>query len=47
MNKINSDKLKEVKGGGINLGLAASIGAIVSFLIGVVDGLINPTKCNS
>ena len=46
MKKVNDKKLKEVKGGAINWGLAAGIGAIASFLIGVIDGLINPKKCN-
>lgn len=47
MNKIKEENLKEVKGGAVNWGLAAGIGAVVSFIIGVVDGLINPKKCNS
>jgi len=47
MNYINDEKLKQVKGGGFNLSLAAGIGAITSFLIGVIDGLINPKKCNN
>ena len=46
MEKINNEKMKSVKGGGINLGLAASVGAFVSFIVGVIDGLINPAKCN-
>lgn len=46
MKNISNEKLKEIKGGGINWGLAAGIGAVVSFIVGVVDGLINPKKCN-
>lgn len=46
MKEVNNKKLKEVTGGGINWGLIAGIGAIASFLVGVVDGLINPKKCN-
>lgn len=46
MKKINDEKLKKVKGGAINWELAAGIGAIASFLIGLIDGLINPKKCN-
>ena len=46
MKKIDNNKLKEIKGGGINWSLAAGVGAIVSFLIGIVDGMINPRACN-
>lgn len=47
MNKINNEQLKNVKGGGVNWGLMSAIGALSSFLIGVIDGLINPKKCNN
>ena len=47
MKKITDDNLKKITGGGINFSLAAGIGAIASFLIGVIDGLINPKKCNN
>ena len=47
MKNKNNNELKEIKGGGVNWGLMAGIGAVASFLIGVIDGLINPKKCNS
>ena len=47
MKKQNNDQLKKIKGGAINLKLMAGIGAIASFLIGVIDGLMNPKKCNN
>ena len=47
MKKLNNEKLKEIKGGGINWSLMAGIGALTSFFIGVIDGLINPKKCNN
>ena len=47
MKNINNNELKEIKGGGVNWGLMAGIGAVASFLIGVIDGLIIPKKCNS
>lgn len=46
MKIINNDGLKKINGGGINWGIAAGVGAFVSFVIGVIDGLINPKKCN-
>ena len=47
MNKLNNKQLKNVKGGGINWSLMAGIGAFASFLVGVIDGIINPKKCNN
>ena len=47
MKKIDNEHLKEINGGGINWGTLAGIGAFASFLIGVIDGLMNPQKCNN
>lgn len=47
MKKINKEKLKDIKGGAINFKLMAGIGAVASFFIGIIDGLINPKKCNN
>lgn len=47
MKKQNNEQLQEIKGGGINWSMMAGIGAFTSFLIGVIDGLINPKKCNN
>lgn len=42
----NCEKIK-VTGGAINFGITAMIGAAISFVVGIVDGLINPDKCKS
>lgn len=47
MSNIKNEELKEIKGGAINWGLMAGIGAVASFLIGIIDGVMNPKKCNS
>ncbi len=47
MESISNQEMQEVKGGGVNWGLMAGIGAFTSFLIGVIDGIINPKKCNN
>ena len=47
MNKMTNDEMKNVKGGGINWTLMAGIGAFASFLVGIIDGMINPKKCNN
>lgn len=47
MKNISKEKLKDIKGGGINWGILAGFGAAASFIIGIIDGLINPKKCNN
>jgi hypothetical protein len=37
MKRINNEHLKEIKGGGVNWSLMAGIGALASFLVGVID----------
>ena len=46
MIKLKENEMKEISGGGINVGLWIGIGAGVSFLIGLIDGIIRPLKCN-
>jgi lactobin A/cerein 7B family class IIb bacteriocin len=47
MESMNNDQLKEVKGGAVNWGILAACGAALSFIIGIIDGLMNPKKCNN
>ena len=46
MKSLTDNEMKKIDGGGINIGLMVGIGAGVSFLIGLIDGLIRPLKCN-
>jgi len=47
MIKLNNDEMINVKGGALNLNIALGIiGGAIIFVIGIVDGLINPRKCN-
>lgn len=39
MKKIKNNELKNIYGGGFNFGIVALIGAGLTFLIGLVDGL--------
>ena len=43
---ILSQELKNIDGGGVNVGLVVGIGAGITFLIGLIDGLFRPLKCN-
>jgi len=46
MIEINSNDLKSIQGRGISIWGGIGIGAIVTFLIGVIDGFVRPLKCN-
>ncbi len=46
MIKLNNKELLEVQGGAVKIGLLFGIAAGISFLIGVIDGIIRPLKCN-
>ncbi len=46
MQKMENNELMEIKGGAVNWGLMAGIGAAASFIIGIIDGWMNPKKCN-
>ena len=46
MKKLNKEQLKKIKGCAVNWGLMAGLGAVASFIIGIIDGLVNPKKCN-
>ena len=43
---LENEDLLQISGGGVNVSLIASIGAAIAFLISIVDGFINPNKCN-
>lgn len=46
MKNLTNEELKNVNGGGINIGVIAGIAAGITFLIGIIDGIIRPLKCN-
>ena len=43
---LNKNELLNIHGGGVSLGLLALIGAGIIFVIGMIDGYVNPIKCN-
>lgn len=43
---LEDNELMNISGGGIKYGLAALVGGIITFLIGVVDGYLRPLSCN-
>ena len=46
MKKLSDDELKSISGGGVNIGLWTTVIAGVTFLIGLIDGMVRPFKCN-
>ena len=46
MKKLTKKEMSLVKGGAVKWGVIAGIGAFASFVIGVIDGWINPKRCN-
>lgn len=45
MKKISDLELKKINGGGFSIGIALGVGAGVTFLVGMIDGLFRPLKC--
>lgn len=46
MSRVKEEELKEVKGGIGFWGIAGIVSAVI-FIIGVVDGIARPVKCNN
>lgn len=44
---MTKEELLNVTGGGLSLGAAFGIGALITFIIGVVDGYLRPQSCKS
>ena len=43
--ELKDNELLSIKGGGY--GVVAGIGAAIAFLISVLNGFVNPSKCGS
>lgn len=46
MKKLNDKELMNVEDGAVKTGLIIGIAAGVTFIIGLIDGIIRPLKCN-
>ena len=44
--ELNNNELFEINGGFAKIGAFTIVSAIISFIAGLVDGYINPQKCN-
>ncbi len=43
---LTNNELKSINGGAMKFGIAIGIVAGVTFIIGVIDGIFRPLKCN-
>ena len=46
MINLSDKELMNVGGGAVKIGLVVGIAAGITFLIGLIDGIIRPLKCN-
>ncbi len=46
MKKLQIEEMKNITGGGITAWGAIGIGALLTFLAGLVDGFARPFKCH-
>ncbi len=46
MKKLEIEEMKSIMGGGISAWGIVGIGALLTFLSGLVDGLARPFKCH-
>lgn len=46
MKNLNDKELMNVEGGAVKIGLIVGIAAGITFLVGLIDGIIRPLKCN-
>lgn len=45
--ELTNKEMYQVNGGAIHWGIVAGIGAILTYLIGVISGYTNPSKCSN
>ncbi len=45
MKKLKNEELININGGAIQWSLYALIGAAITFIVGVVDGIVRPINC--
>ena len=46
MRNLKDVELMNIEGGAVKIGMIVGIAAGITFLIGLIDGIIRPLKCN-
>jgi hypothetical protein len=44
--KLSNESLYEISGGGLSKAALTALAAVGIFLVGVIDGIMRPLKCN-
>jgi len=46
--KLNENEMLEIKGGafGLKTAFLIGLGGLITLIVGIVDGYLNPNKCN-
>ena len=47
MKEINNQELECITGGNISLWTIIGVSALVVFVVGIIDGIVNPRACGS
>lgn len=45
--ELRKEEMSQIDGGAISWGVVAGIGAGIVYLIGIISGYTNPSKCNN
>ena len=45
MLEVKENELSKITGGGFSFGIAIGVGALVVFVIGLIEGYTNPIEC--
>ena len=45
MTTLSKDEILNLKGGALKLGVIGLVTGIITFIIGVIDGITNPKRC--
>jgi len=46
MRELTANEMKKIEGG-VNWVVVTFVSGAISFVIGIIDGMINPKKCNN
>ena len=46
MKKLGNNEMKNITGGGISFGVVAAIVAGITFVTGILDGILRPLRCH-
>ena len=45
--ELNENEMYEINGGGVSWYVIGGIGAVITYIIGILSGYTNPSRCNN